>query len=144
MISRTGQYALRAMVFLAKHQKDTPIAGPRIAHETQVPAKYLSAILRALVRHGLLEANPGPNGGFCMVKSPEQIRLIDVLAPFDSIVSEYEGCPFGNETCNEISPCSGHSRWKRVKEAYLWFLEQTSVQDISTSEGAEVLDVPNG
>ncbi len=144
MINHTGQYAMRAVVFLAQHQEEWPIAGARIASETKVPAKYLSSILRTLVRNGLLEANPGPNGGFRMVQAPDQVRLIDVLTPFDGSLSEFEMCPFGNDSCNEVSPCLGHARWKRVKEAYLWFLEQTTVQDVSTADTAEVLGVPKG
>jgi Rrf2 family transcriptional regulator, iron-sulfur cluster assembly transcription factor len=119
------------MVFLANHQGEWPIPGARIAKETNVPSRYLSAIMSDLVRAGVLEASPGPTGGFRMARPPNQIRLADVLTPFDGSIQGINGCPFGNETCNDEKPCAGHSRWKLVKEAYIQFLEETSVQDVS-------------
>lgn len=134
MLSQTSQYALRAMVFLVTHKHEWPVAAPRIASEIHIPARYLSAVLRDLVRAGVLEASPGPTGGFRLAKPASQIRLVDVLQPFDGSVQGINGCPFGNETCSEVAPCAGHSRWKLVKEAYLRFLEETSVQDVSVFE----------
>jgi len=131
MLSQTGQYALRALVFLAGHEKDWPITGPRIARETGVPSRYLSAILGSLVRAGVLEASPGPTGGFRMARPASRVRLIDVLLPFDGSIEGINGCPFGNQTCSEEAPCAGHARWKKVKETYVQFLEATSIQDVS-------------
>lgn len=134
MLSSTGQYALRAMVYLANHREQWPIPGAHIARETGVPSRYLSAILSDLVRAGVLEASPGPSGGFRMARPPEQIRLVDVLTPFDGSVQGMNGCPFGNATCSDNTPCAGHSRWKLVKEAYIQFIEETSVHDVSMRE----------
>lgn len=122
------------MVFLANHRDDWPISGARIARETNVPSRYLSAILSELVRAGVLEASPGPSGGFRMARPPEKVRLVEVLSPFDGSIQGINGCPFGNETCDDESPCAGHLRWKLVKEAYIQFLQETSVCDVSMRE----------
>ncbi len=50
MLSRTSEYALRALIHLAEHQTEWPIAGSRIAAAAGVPSKYLSKILGDLVR----------------------------------------------------------------------------------------------
>lgn len=131
MLSQTSQYALRAVVFLAKRESEWPITGSRIAKETQIPAKYLSSILSDLVRTGVLTATPGPTGGFRLAEPAECIRLVEVLLPFEGDVLGRNGCPFGNDTCSEESPCVGHSRWKQVKESYIRFLQETSVRDVS-------------
>ena len=64
MLSVTGEYALRAMVYLARNSESWPISGPRIAEAAGVPRKYLSSILADLVRSGLLEGTRGKSGGF--------------------------------------------------------------------------------
>lgn len=138
MLSHTGQYALRAVVYLATHEDEWPIAGARIARETRVPARYLSAILCDLVRVRLLEASPGPTGGYRMARPARQIRLMEVLAPLDGSVQGVTECPFGNDTCSDDAPCAGHSRWRLVKQAYLTFLEKTSVQEVSVRDGGAV------
>jgi Rrf2 family iron-sulfur cluster assembly transcriptional regulator len=143
MLSQTSQYALRAMVFLAKSEPEWPIIGSRIARETQIPARYLSSILSDLVRAGVLTATPGPTGGFRLARPAECIRLIDVLLPFEGNVLGMNGCPFGNDACSEESPCAGHSRWKQVKESYLRFLQETSVRDVSIRDVALEAAVPS-
>jgi Rrf2 family protein len=134
MISLTGEYALRAMIFLTKHADAWPISGSRIAEEAEIPRKYLSAILADLVRAGLLEGMRGKGGGFRMARPPKEVRLVEVLAPFEPILANRRPCPFGNVTCHDQDPCAGHERWKRVREAYQQFLQDTSVYDVAVRQ----------
>ncbi len=131
MLSLTGEYALRAMAYLAEHAEDWPIPGRRVAEGAGIPRKYLSAILGDLVRVGILASSPGPGGGFRMVRSPKDIRLFEVLAPFEPILGNRRPCPFGKEECSNDDLCAVHDRWQWVKETYSKFLQETSVFDVS-------------
>ena len=135
MISRTSEYALLAMICLTRHVDDWPIAGRKIAEEAGIPRKYLSAILGDLVRIGILESSPGTGGGFRIARSPKEIRLSEVFAPFEPILANRRPCPFGKEVCSDDDPCAGHDQWKRVRETYSRFLEQTSVFDVTFKRG---------
>lgn len=68
MLTRTGEYALRALVHLTRNEKDWPIPGRRIAEETEIPAKYLSTLLSDLVRAKVLTSARGKSGGFRMAQ----------------------------------------------------------------------------
>lgn len=131
MISLTSEYALRAMIYLARHLDEWPIAGRLIAKETGIPGKYLSAILRDLVRAGILGSSPGVGGGFSMARAPKQVTLADVFAPFEPILANRRPCPFGKEVCCDEDPCAGHTRWKKVRETYARYLDNTSVHDVT-------------
>ena len=131
MLTRTSEYALRAMIHLSQNPNEGFIPGGRIAAQTGVPRKYLSKILGDLVRAGVLEAAPGKSGGFRMTRSPKKVRLFEVLAPFEPVLANRRPCPFGNETCSDEDPCAGHDRWKRVRDAYRRFLDKTSVYDVA-------------
>ena len=133
MVSRTGEYALRAVVYLAQNEDSWPIPGPRIARETKIPRTYLSSILGALVRTRVLEASPGRGGGFRMRRPPRKVLLVDVLAPFESVLADRRPCPFGNPDCGDADPCAGHHRWKSVRKAYYDFVQRTSVQEVSVN-----------
>ena len=50
MLTRTSEYAVLAMIYLAQHTDDWPIAGRKIAEATGIPRKYLAAVLGDLVR----------------------------------------------------------------------------------------------
>jgi Rrf2 family protein len=132
MISLTGEYALRAMVFLARHRDEWPIAGPRIASEAGIPRKYLSAILADLVRAGLLEGTRGKSGGFRMTRSAKEIRLAEVVHPFEPVNFNRQSCPFGNAVCSDADPCGAHERWKGLKAALDEFLAETTLQNVAT------------
>ncbi len=50
MLSRTGEYALRALIHLAQRVDDWPLTGKLIAEEAGIASKYLSKVLGDLVR----------------------------------------------------------------------------------------------
>ena len=129
MLSVTGEYALRATIYLAQHEADWPIAAGRIAEQARIPAKYLSKILGDLVRAGVLTSARGLGGGFRMQHPAKKTRLSDVLAPFGPI--EHNRCPFGNQECREADPCLAHDQWKKVMETQERFLKRTSVFDVA-------------
>ena len=131
MISRTSEYALQAMIHLARRIDDWPIAGRKIAAETGIPRKYLAAILGDLVRSGVLESSPGMGGGFRLARPAKEIRLSEVFAPFEPILANRRPCPFGREVCSDDDPCAGHDEWKRVRETYGRFLENNSIHDVA-------------
>ena len=133
MLSRTSEYALSALILLTQREKDWPIPGRDIAHETGVPQKYLSKILGDLVRVGVLEANRGKSGGFRLARSARKIRLHEALLPFERF--EERRCPFGNKECSNDEPCLAHNEWKHVIETFQRFLQSTSVADVAIKEG---------
>ncbi len=131
MISRTGEYALRAMIFLARHREEWPISGPRVAREAGIPSKYLSSILADLVRAGLLEGTRGKSGGFRMTRKPGKIRLSEVVAPFEPVDAARKYCPFGNTVCSNKDPCAAHEQWTEVKASVARFLENMTLETVA-------------
>ncbi|MEE9294932.1 MAG: Rrf2 family transcriptional regulator [Phycisphaerae bacterium] len=129
MLTLTSQYALRALVYLAQHEKEWPIPGWHIAQQAGVPAKYLSKVLGDLVRFGVLESSPGRTGGFQLRRSPKATMLFDVLSPFERF--DRRRCPFENKECSDENPCQAHRAWKKVVDAEKRFLKGTSVHQAS-------------
>lgn len=135
MLSRTSEYALRALIHLTQREEEWPISGSRIAAGTGIPPKYLSKILGDLVRAGVLNSSPGKTGGFRLKRSAKKVSLLDVLAPFEQF--EHRRCPFGNEECSDLRPCRAHDQWGKVIETQLKFLSKTTIGDIAaTMSGA--------
>ncbi len=131
MLTRTGEYALRALVHLACNEKDWPIAGRLIAKETVIPAKYLSTVLRDLVRARILTSARGTKGGFRMVRPAKKTFLFEVLEPFEPGLTIDRPCPFSHKICNDEDPCLGHEAWQKIHEGYLRFLKKTSIFDVA-------------
>mgnify|MGYP006310924871 CR=1 FL=1 len=103
VISTTGEYALRAAVFLAQHHPD-PQTTALIAEGTKVPSGYLSKILQAMVRAELVHSQRGLHGGFTLVRDPEVISVLDVLSSVSAAPRRIEKCPLGIEGHRELCP----------------------------------------
>lgn len=134
-MTKTSEYAMRALVFLAQRKDQWPIPGRVIATGVGIPAKYLQKILGDLTRTGVLESSPGRTGGFRLCRPGNRIRLLDVLTPFERF---QEGrCPFGNAVCSDRNPCRAHHEWKKVVETEQRFFREMTIGDV-----AEPIEAP--
>lgn len=95
MISQTAEYALRAVVFLAKNP-GTAYTAEQLSKATQVPAPYLSKVLQPLIKARLVQSQRGLGGGFSLEKQPDQITILQVINAVDPI-ERLESCPLGLE-----------------------------------------------
>ena len=93
MISRTAEYALRAVVVLGS-TPGSPRTTRQIAAQTRVPSGYLSKVLQALGRAGLVEAQRGLRGGFVLSRSLDELTILDVINAVDPL-ERINRCPLG-------------------------------------------------
>lgn len=91
MLSQTVEYALRAAVFLAQNPSDLQ-STDRIATATKVPPAYLSKVLQAMSRAGVVRSHRGVHGGFSLGKSPEELTILEVVNAVDPI-QRISKCP---------------------------------------------------
>lgn len=134
MLTRTSEYALRALIHLAQHQQDWPIPGNQIAAQTGIPPKYLSAVLSTLVRAGVLTSARGKSGGFSMARSPKETYLFEVLESFEPVLLPNRPCPFGKTVCSDDDPCLGHDDWKMIRDGYVQFLQRKTIYEVAISD----------
>jgi Rrf2 family transcriptional regulator, iron-sulfur cluster assembly transcription factor len=130
MFSTTCEYALRALVRLARIPNGSAILGRDLAQDAQIPANYLSKILLTLRNAGVLTTARGTGGGYRLRKSPDEIRLIHIVELFDGARAR-PSCLLGCKDCSDQDPCSAHEAWRDVRAAYVDFLEKTTLAGIS-------------
>lgn len=85
-LSRTVAYALQAMLQLAESNVPTPIPCSRLAAEGAMPERFLLQILRSLVTHGILQSTRGVEGGYSLVKPPNEISLLEIIEAIEGPV----------------------------------------------------------
>lgn len=129
MISKTEEYALRAVVYLAQCGGDDPVRATRMAAATGIPSNYLSKILHQLARHGVVTSERGRKGGFRLAREPHDVTIASVIEPFGSR-AERRRCLLGRPECSDANPCGAHSGWKVVKERITSFFADTTVGDV--------------
>ena len=129
MFSGTSEYALNAVFQLARHYGTGPRPVGEIAQEIGVPANYLSKILHALARAGVLNSSRGKHGGFELGHPPGDISLLMVVSVFDSIDARRR-CLLGRAQCSDDRACPVHARWGRIGEDIARFVRETTVEDV--------------
>ncbi len=107
MLSKTVEYALRAMMHLASVPAGRSASSSAVASATHVPQGYLSKVLRDLVVAGLVDSQRGPHGGFCLARAPLDISILDVINAVDPI-PRIDRCPLGNP--DHAALCPLHQR----------------------------------
>lgn len=141
MMSTTSQYAVRALALLSREGAGATLLGRELAEASGIPANYLSKVLWQLRNAGLVSATRGSGGGYRLEKPPEQIRLLDVAEVFDHVRAR-RSCLMGSGECNESQPCAAHGAWKRVRDAYLEFLEVTTLATVSGTATTALAHLP--
>jgi Rrf2 family protein len=131
MLSTTSEYALRALTVMAALPRGTSILGRDLARHTGIPGRYLAKLLTTLNNAGIVDAARGSNGGYWLARSADSIRIQEIVALFDGLAMRRSCLLWPGRTCSEDDPCSAHSAWKEARDAYLRFLENVTLADIS-------------
>jgi Rrf2 family protein len=129
LISKTNQYAIRAVLYLAQGS-GSPVPAAEIAQGLELPANYLSKILHALARAGVLESGRGPRGGFRLARAAKTVSLAEVMAPFDPFVNQ-RTCLLGQSQCSDAAPCRLHDSWKKASDPVVEFFNETMIADLA-------------
>lgn len=138
MFSRSGLYAIRATAMLAGLPEGAYEGTQQIAAAADVPPSYLSKLLQALGRAGLVDSHKGPGGGFRLTRPAEHITLWDVLEPIEDF-SRPAGCVLGRPACSEENPCALHEPWKVIRGDYFQMLRETTLAGLADHSAADRL-----
>jgi Rrf2 family protein len=100
-ITRQADYALRAVIFLARMEGDEKASTSAIAEKQKIPPSFLAKIVSQLSLAGLIQTSRGARGGVSLAKRPEEISVLDVIEAIDGPVmlndcaGSPDNCPFG-------------------------------------------------
>jgi len=134
-ITQTADYAVRTVVYLALHRDDGPVAAANIAKEMTIPVDYISKVVQALSRAGLVESVPGRNGGARLARKPEDLSILDIIESVDGPVA-LTRCVTRPGACPRDSFCPVHPFWASVQKNLISVLSDKKIADICWPDGA--------
>lgn len=102
MLSKTAEYALRAVVWLAREPGRAESA-EELARVTKVPRRYLHKVLQDLVHAGIVRSQPGPGGGYALARAPAAVSILDVVNAV-SPLERIRKCPLGLPSHTGLCP----------------------------------------
>lgn len=102
MITKTAEYALRAVVYLAINDQ-TRSSANFLAEKTKIPRRYLNRVLLDLTDAELIRSRPGPGGGYELIPATEDITILDVVNAV-SPIERIRECPLGLPSHQQLCP----------------------------------------
>jgi Rrf2 family protein len=75
-ISRKAEYALRALLLLARGNPDKVHQIQEVSEAGRIPVKFLEQILLTLRNHGILSSKRGVGGGYTLKRRPSEMSVL--------------------------------------------------------------------
>lgn len=136
VFSRTAEYALRAIVWLAANA-EKPRTTREIAAAARIPGGYLSKVMQTLADAGLVNSQRGLGGGFVLARPAAALTVLEVIDAVDPI-RRIESCPLGLRSHAERL-CALHRRLDEALEMIRAAFASCTVADLLAGEGAPPL-----
>ena len=131
-LTTKGRYAVLALTELALAKEDSLIKITEIAVRQNISSTYLEQILLLLKNSDLIIGIRGPNGGYKLATSPENVMISDIVNIVEGRM-EAKGCVSKSGSCTGVSGrCMTHDLWDELSRHIELFLGQISLRDIIT------------
>lgn len=132
MFSKSTEYALRAIIYLAKKSSvERKVGITELSEAIDSPKSFTAKILQKLTKDNVLISSiTGPNGGFYLTDQAKKKSLRHVLELLDEeeVIS---GCVLGLRECSEMNPCPMHAQYKHIKPQLLHMLDHKTIGDLA-------------
>jgi Rrf2 family protein len=135
MLSRSSEYAIRALAYLGTRDGRRLIRGRDIALKLGMPPPFLAKVLQVMAAAGLLRSRRGRNGGFQLTVDPRKLSLLAIVEPFDHLL-ESKLCLIGRRPCRDEHACPLHAAWNRTRGSLLAALQTTTLADVERAAAA--------
>ncbi len=132
ILSRTSQYAIQALIYIATQPRGVPILNRTVAQHLSVPPAYLAKIMQNLCRGALLYSFRGRQGGFCLREGCEKTDLMQILTLVEG-PDLTENCVMGLKICSDESACPMHVKWKPIKIKIVELLHKQTLEKLATA-----------
>lgn len=103
LITRNTDYAIRALCYIVKSNKDI-VSVKELIEGLKMPRPFLRKVLQELNKKGILRSHKGKNGGFVLATRPEKIYIGKLIEIFQGPIKLQEHT-FKKEICPEIKSC---------------------------------------
>lgn len=128
-ISTKGRYGLRIMMDLALHYEET-IKLKDIAARQGISEKYMEQIIAILNKAGFVRSTRGAQGGYQLVKTPDQYTVGMILRLTEGSLAPVECLAENALPCERNGGCATVEIYKRIYDAVNNVIDNTTLQDL--------------
>ncbi|MGD9489743.1 MAG: Rrf2 family transcriptional regulator [Calditrichaceae bacterium] len=130
LLSKSCIYAIRSALYitLEKDRKYIPVR--EIAERLQISFHFLTKILQILSKNHIVASYKGPTGGIMLLKSADEITLLDIILAIDG-PGIFEECVLGLPGCSHEKPCPLHHHWNEQRKTIKNSLQNSYLSSVA-------------
>jgi len=114
LITRATEYAIRAVLFLAKQPRGEIVFKKDICRTQNITPAFLTKIFQPLIKAGIVGSQRGVGGGFYLLKSPQEVSLLDVVQAQEGPLYINQ-CLTREGACERDVFCPVHGAWREIR-----------------------------
>ena len=128
-LSTRGRYGIHAMYDLADHYGSGPQSIKLIAERQGIPEAYLEQLIAVLRREGLVISNRGAQGGYRLVRPPQEITVGEVLRALEGGLNLVD-CLLDEDSCGKSCACPSRIVWMKIRDGMNSIVDGITLQDM--------------
>lgn len=127
-LTTKGRYAVTAMLDLALHSDKGPVSLADISLRQGISLSYLEQLFARLRQSELVKSVRGPGGGYCLMGSPAEISIAQVV---DAVSESLDAtrCE-GKGNCQDGEVCLTHYLWQDLSTQIHQFLSGITLANL--------------
>ncbi len=133
-ISRAGDYALRAVVFLSRQDSARLCTIGEIAHAQQIPQAFLAKLMPMLIKGNVVKSVQGPKGGYRLARSADEVNFLEVIQAIEGPI-QLVHCQEDGSCCEIEEFCSMNEVFAMAQQKLADFFRSTTFSDLPIHKG---------
>ena len=130
-LTSKGRYAVMALVDLARFDNINPVSLRDISLRQGISLDYLEQIFSKLKKNEIVKSIRGTQGGYVLNKSPDDIKLTNILHAVDEKVKTVQCKKDSKRGCNgKATKCIAHNLWDELEIHINTFFDNKSLEDL--------------
>lgn len=129
-ITTKGRYALSLMLDLVIYGGEEPVKLKDIALRQGISDKYLEQIVSLLNKAGLIRSIRGAQGGYLLVRSPEEYTVGEILRLAEGNMAPVPCLEYDENQCDKQAGCVSVILYKKINDAINGVIDSVTLADM--------------
>lgn len=126
-LSRKSDYALRAVIYLARIPPDRYGRVSEIAKAKDIPQAFLAQILPLLANRGVVKSQQGAHGGYALARPASEITFLEVIESVEGPLRLNKCVEGHHDDCTILDSCEMLHVWNQAQSQMVAFLSSVTM-----------------
>lgn len=122
---------------MAEHRHGKFIPMKEIADRQEVSLKYMTKIMQALTKSGLLDGQHGKGGGYKLNREPADYRVGDILRLTEGTLAPVACLDVTDCRCDRAAECRTRPMWNELDRIINEYLDGITIADLMEEDAAD-------